>query len=284
MKKLVIKKEDIISNINEIKRFARENEKEKKDKDYEIIAVVKGNGYGLGLIPYSKVLVEQGIRYLAVSTSEEAIELKKAGIDANIILLASICNENEIKELIENDIILTIGSKGAAEAINRLSINKKTRVHIKIDTGFGRYGFEYYDLEDIQNVYKEYPNLQIEGTFSHFAKSYKKNDKYTKLQFERFMNVINALKANNINPGMIHICNSFGFLNYPDMHFDAARIGSALVGRVGKRNDISLKKIGIFETEICEIKKLKTGEAVRICMYRESKKGHDSCNSACWLR
>ncbi|MBR6033171.1 MAG: alanine racemase [Clostridia bacterium] len=264
MKTLVIKKEDLTNNINEIKKFALKNETKKNDKEYEIIAVVKGNGYGIGLIQYASVLVEQGIHYLAVSSPEEAIEIKKAGINANVILLASICNESEVKELIENDVILTIGSKEAAIVANKLSNDRKVRAHIKIDTGFGRYGFKYSDTETIIETYKNYPNLQIEGTFSHFSESFKKNGKYTKLQFDRFMSVIDTLKKNDINPGMLHICNSFAFLNNPSMHLDASRIGSALVGRVGLRNDISLKKIGIMETKICELKMLKKGEPIRI--------------------
>ena len=247
MKALVIEKDDLIHNIKRIREINKE--------DYEIIAVVKGNGYGLGLIEYSKILVEQGIKYLAVSTVEEALELKKENLEANILLLSSICDEQEIKQLVENGIILTVGSSKAAEIANKLA----ARVHIKIDTGFGRYGFVYNQEKEILDVYKKYPNLKIEGTFSHFAQSYAKNEKFTKLQFDRFINVIEMLKMNDIEPGMLHICNSAAFLRYPHMHLNAARIGSAFLGRVLVENKIGLKRIAKLETKITEIKDLPKG-------------------------
>ncbi len=247
MKALIIEKEDLIHNIKKIKEAGKEN--------YEIIAVVKANGYGLGLIEFSKILVEQGIKNLAVSTVEEALELKKTNLEANILLLSSVCDAEEVKELVDNGIILTVGSKTAAEIANELN----ARVHIKIDTGFGRYGFVYNHEKEILDAYKNYPNLKIEGTFSHFSQSYAKNDKYTKLQFDRFIKVTEMLKTNGIDAGMLHICNSSAFLKYPYMHLNAARIGSAFLGRILVENNLGLKKIAKLETKITEIKTLPKG-------------------------
>ena len=212
-----------------------------------------------GLVEYSELLISQGIDTLAVSTAEEAIELKKANLKADILLLASNCIKSEVKELIDNDVILTIGSKKAAEIANDLSEGKKVRAHIKIDTGFGRYGFVYNNSEEIINVYKNYPNLLIEGTFTHFAQAYEKKLKFTKIQFDRFMDVIEVLRNNKINPGLLHICNSSAFLKYPYMHLNAARIGSAFIGRILVENDIGLKRIANLETSITEIKDVPKG-------------------------
>ena len=259
MKTLVIEKEDLIHNIRKIKELAKMNGKNENGEEYRIIAVVKGNGYGLGLIEYSKLLVEQGINFLAVSTAEEALELKKANINADVMLLSSVCIAEEVKDLIENEIILTIGSIEAATVANNFAGDKKVRVHIKIDTGFGRYGFVYSQAKDILDVYKNFPNLKIEGTFSHFSQAYAKNEKHTKLQFDRFMQVIETLKMNDINPGILHICNSSAFLRYPYMHLNAARIGSAFLGRILVQNKVGLKKIAKLETKIIEIKNLPKG-------------------------
>lgn len=259
MKSLVIEKKDVIHNIEIIQNMAKRNGKSDTGRDYEIIAVVKGNGYGLGLIEFSRLLVEHGIKTLAVSTAEEALKLKEEKIKADVILLASICDEKEVQELIQNDVILTIGSNKAAEIANNLVKENKVKVHIKIDTGFGRYGFLYNQEKEIIDAYTKFQNLEIVGTFSHFSQSYAKNEKYTNLQFERFMKVIEMLKMNDINPGLLHICNSTAFLRYPNMHLNAARIGSAFLGRVLVDNNVGLKKVGSFETKIIEIKMLPKG-------------------------
>lgn len=272
LKALVIEKKDLIHNIKAIKELAKKNGKNESGKEYQIIAVVKGNGYGLGLIEYSKILINQGINFLAVSTVEEAIALREAGIEVDILLLSSICIEEEVKMLIDNDIILSIGSLQAAEVANKLAKEKKVRAHIKIDTGFGRYGFVYTQINEIVEAYKNYPNLIIEGTFSHFSQSYAKNEKYTKLQFDRFISVIETLKLNDINPGMLHICNSSAFLKYPYMHLNAARIGSAFLGRILVPNKIGLKRIAKLETQIIEIKTLPKGYNIGYSCTEKTKK------------
>ena len=149
MKQLVVNKEDLKHNINRIKDYTK---KISNDDNYTIIAVVKGNGYGLGLNEYSEVLVENGIKYLAVATFEEAIELRKEQKDVNILMMSPLYNKQELEETVKNNITIAIDSKENAEAVNELA-NKgyNIKVHLKIDTGFGRYGFIYDDYENILN-------------------------------------------------------------------------------------------------------------------------------------
>lgn len=258
MKQLVVNKEDLKHNINRIKDYTK---KISNDDNYTIIAVVKGNGYGLGLNEYSEVLVENGIKYLAVATFEEAIELRKKQKDVNILMMSPLYNKQELEETVKNNITIAIDSKENAEAVNELAHKGyNIKVHLKIDTGFGRYGFIYDDYENILNTVQSLkPNVEIEGIFTHCSDAYRKNNKHTLEQFKRFTDVIEKLEANNIKIKLKHICNSPAILNYPEMHLTAARIGSAFVGRVCSENNIGLKKIGELEINIAEVKDIPKG-------------------------
>lgn len=261
MKSLVINKNDLRHNIKVIKELAKLDIPDDNGNKYKLIGVVKGNGYGLGLIEYSEFLIDNGIGTLAVATLEEAIELRKSGIKEDILMMSSTSIKEDLKELIKNDIIITIGSKESADAVLEIEkeTNKRIRAHIKIDTGFGRYGFIYSDIKTIVESIKSLSNVKIEGIYSHFSLAYYKNDKWTIKQFNRFMNVVEALRLNDIEIETYHICNSPAFLNYPNMHLNGARIGSAFLGRVAAENDVGLKKIGQLKTDIKEIKTVPKG-------------------------
>lgn len=261
MKSLIINKNDLRHNIKVIKDLAKLDIPDDNGKKYKLIGVVKGNGYGLGLIEYSKFLIDNGFETLAVATIEEAVELRKSGIKEDILMMSSTSIQEDLKTLIENDIIITIGSKDSANEVIKLTndTNKKVRAHIKIDTGFGRYGFIYNDIKTIIETIKALSNVSIEGIYSHFSLAYYKNDKWTIEQFNRFMDVIEALKLNDIEIETYHICNSPAFLNYLSMHLNGARIGSALLGRVHSENNVGLKKIGQLKTDIKEIKTVPKG-------------------------
>ncbi len=255
MKQLVVNKEDLKHNIKRLKDYTK---KISNDDNYTIIAVVKGNGYGLGLNEYSEILVENGIKYLAVATFEEAIELRKKQKDVNILMMSPLYNKQEQEEIVKNNITIAMDSKENAEAVNELA--KKgynIKVHLKIDTGFGRYGFIYDDFENILSTAKSLsPNVEIEGIFTHCSDAYRKNNKHTLEQFKRFTNVINKLEENNVKIKLKHICNSPAILNYPEMHLTASRIGSAFVGRVCSENNIGLKKIGELDISIAEVRNI----------------------------
>ena len=210
MNTLVINKEDLRHNINKIKEYAKKSGQDDAGKDVKIIAVVKGNGYGMGIVEYTKFLIDNGISMFAVSTMEEALKLRKEGI------------------------------------------------HLKIDTGFGRYGFVYSKRDEMVEALKNIQNVKIEGTYTHFSISFF-DEKYTKLQFNRFIDVIEVLKMNKIETGMLHVCNSSAFVKYREMHLNAVRIGSAFLGRLSFENNVGLKKIGYLESAVSEIKDLPKG-------------------------
>lgn len=262
MKVLKISRKDLKHNINVIKKFLKKEEKDDEGKLPKIIGVVKGNGYGLGLIELSEFLINNGINILAVSSVEEALELRDAGIKEEILLLGATAIKNDVEKLVENNITITISSFEDLETLNKIVSNKKQRISLKLDTGFNRYGFKYEELDKLIEKLKESENLEISGTFSHFSFAYAKENKYVKKQFDNFIIGIEKLKKAGIDTGMLHICNSCAFFKHPEMHLNAVRIGSAFLGRLPMKNIYGLKRIGNLYVPVSEIKIAKKGETV----------------------
>ena len=255
MKVLEINKEDLEYNINLIKKRANET---------RIIAVVKGNGYGLGVKEFSKLLVKNGITDLAVSSVEEALELASLKLNARILCLEATACEEEIEKLITNNVIVSIGSTRCAETVETVAtkINEKVHCHLAIDTGFSRYGFLASNKEEILNVIKKCKRIFFDGAFSHLSTAYFQSDYYVRKQFFDFTSIKKYLESNGVKIPMYHICNSSAFLKYKDMYLDAVRIGSAFTGRTTVQNNIGLKKIGVLKSKVVEIKEIKEGTPV----------------------
>ena len=255
MKVLEIDTKDLELNVQKIKERAGKS---------KVIAVVKGNGYGLGLKEYSKFLFNHGISDFAVSSVEEALELSQILPESNVLCMEASCVKEDLEILLENGIIITIGDENAAKTLNDLAKKKnvKAHVHIKIDTGFSRYGFDFKEKELILKAIKENTSLFIDGIFSHFSCAYFEKADYTITQFERFMSIKEFLEKNDIKIEMYHIANSSAFLKYQSMYLDAVRIGSAFLGRVSVKNTIGLKRIGVLKSNVVSIKNIEKGTTI----------------------
>lgn len=217
MKKLEINSEDLKYNIEQIKNHIG-------NKIVKIIAVVKANGMGLDLIKYSEFLIQNGIEILAVANIEEAIQLREAGIKNEILMMSPVSLKKELQLLVINDITITIGSFNELELAEEIGneLNKNINAHIKIDTGFGRYGFLYSEKDVILETFKKANKVKIIGMFTHFSNAISKKD--TDIQFNRFNEVVNYLEKNNYSVNLKHVCASTSFLKYPNMMLDAVRL------------------------------------------------------------
>ena len=260
MNSLVIETEHLAHNIKAIQKFIERSTDGDRYKPAKIIAVIKANGYGLGLVEYTKFLIDNGINFFAVSSLEDAVSLRTGGITSEILMLSPSAIKEEMEALIENDIIVTLSSREDILVAEEIAKEKgiKVKAHLKIDTGFGRYGFIYTNISQLVHILKKTSQIEILGTYSHFSVSFF-DDEYTKVQFERFIRSIKTLKSNGIETGMLHICNSSAFLKFKYMHLDAVRIGSAFLGRLPFQNQLGLKKIGYMESRVTEVKQVPKG-------------------------
>ncbi len=253
MKKLVVEKEKLVENIHALLAEA-------KTTGTKVIAMLKGNGYGLGLCAFAKLLTENGIDTISVCLLEEARTLREGGIDAQILLLSPTCNLAEATEAISLGVTCAVGSEESCAILDIAAeqAGVKAKAHLAIDTGFGRFGFLYSDMQSAAKLLSSAENIEITGTFSHLSDAFGKPENSDK-QFSRFTAAIDVLSKLGINPGMRHLCNSCGFLRYKNMRLDAVRIGSAFLGRLPIQSPVALKRIAYLESCICETKLLPAG-------------------------
>lgn len=254
MKRLIIQKNDLSENIQKIKAHG-------KKTNTNIIAMIKGNGYGLGICEFAKLLEENDINTFSVSLLEEALKLRNAGITSDIMLLSPLCDTEDVKVALEQDIILCISSPESATAVNIATkqTDKYAKIQLAIDTGFGRFGFLYNKTSEAATCVSALEKCEVVGCFSHFSDSFGKDEKHTRIQFNRFKSAVADLNTRGVNTPLCHICNSSAFLRYDDMHLDAVRIGSAFLGRILTENNLSLKRIAYLESKVIEVKTLPKG-------------------------
>lgn len=254
--------ENLQNNINEFKKII--------SPKTEIMAVVKANAYGHGVIPISKSLNDFGISNFAVATLEEAIELRENGINGNILIFGY-THINDLKYVIKYDLIQTILDYKYANKINSSTLATKLNAYIKINTGLNRTGENF---DNIQNLIKIYSmkNINVIGLFSHFAvaDSTKNDDIYfSKKQIENFEYCINMIKKSGYCPGKLHIQNTYGTLNYPYLNYDYVRIGIGMYGiynnKIHENNsnsNINLKPVLSLKSRITSIREIWKNESV----------------------
>ncbi len=248
MKYLEIKKDDLVFNIQKLKEHCA---------PAKIIAVLKGNAYGLDMVKMGQVLLENGVDLFAVSELSEALTLREAGFENEIILLTPTNDADEAKVIIDNKITATVANLNNAKLLN--SIGLPVNAHIKIDTGFGRYGFY---TNDLTAELKDFENIAYEGVFSHFSNSFGDDVNYSKKQFEEFEKAVAKLCDLGINPSLKHICNSCGAIRFDFARMDAVRIGSAFLGRLPVADTLGLKRLVQLKCNVSEIRHLPKGSVV----------------------
>lgn len=250
--------ENLKNNVEEIKRCINDK--------CEFMAVVKANGYGHGAVEISRYLNKIDVYNFAVATINEAIELRDGGVKGNILILGY-THPSRFNDLIKYDLIQTVVDYNYAE--NLKSFGENIRVHLKIDTGMHRLGEDFHNSDIINRIFG-FKNLKIEAIFSHLyvVDSDDKEDVIcTEEQITNFFQIAEEVKKKFNKNIKLHIQNSYGALNYPNLPCDYARIGISMYGVKSSLNDniqsyANLKPVLSIKARVAVVKKIHNGDSV----------------------
>ena len=235
------------------------------------LGVVKADAYGHGALQVGRKLEALGADYLAVSSLDEARELRRGGITMPVLILGHTPPEM-VPQLIAHDITQTVSAKAKAEAYSAAaqSCGGTLKVHIKVDTGMSRLGFlvrESHFERGVQSIAEScaMPNLWAEGIFTHFSSAdedEEEDEAYTRGQFEIFMNVLQALERQGRTFPLRHCANSGALARYPEMYLDMVRPGIALYGVGGDAKRLGLRSVMQLKSCVSTIKLFDPGTEV----------------------
>ncbi|NCF67618.1 MAG: alanine racemase [Chloroflexi bacterium] len=197
-----------------------------------VMAILKANAYGHGLVPVAQHMVTLGVAYLGVAFLEEGILLREAGIKAPVLVLGGIIG-NQVPLFLQHDLTLTASSIEKLQQINQAAqqLGVKAKVHLKIDTGMERIGVHYYSAHTLLETVLQCNSVEVEGIYSHFANADAADLSSAKLQLERFNQVLAFYEQRGLSqPSLRHMANSGAILQLPESHFDMVRAGIMLYG------------------------------------------------------
>lgn len=246
-------------------RYNLEQVRQYIDEKVRLIAVLKAHAYGHGAVEIARLLYQQGVDFFAVTFLDEALRLRQAGIRSSILLFAPLINEDQIKEAVMNHLTISVSSLREAHLVDQaaLSLRHSSTVHIKIDTGLGRFGMRYDEACQACQELKRNSNIYIEGIYTHMSEGAAADPRYTKRQFNDFMEAIAQLEEAGIKIPVQHCANSAVLLKYPHMHLNAVRVGTLLSGQLpaGKFSvPLKLKDPYSFKCRIIAIHNAEKGD------------------------
>jgi alanine racemase len=237
-----------------------------KPSQLEVLSVVKDEAYGHGALPAARVALACGARFLALSTIEEAMRLRDAGIRARLLLLGD-RHEEELPWCVAHDLTCCLSEPYTAARLGHLAARagKRAPVHLKINTGMNRYGVRWDKAAALAALIDSTPSLFLEGALSHFAQSDETDKTFALAQLARFNEALGALAQRGLAVKWRHLCNSGGFLDLPQAHFDLVRLGLLPLGVFPStvcRRIPGIEPVMTVKARIAAIQQLQPGESV----------------------
>ena len=251
----------ITYNIEQMKRHI--------SPDTRMILVVKADGYGHGASRIARETCGMDCVWgYATATLDEAVLLRKAGIEKPVLVLGCTFPE-QYEEAIEHGIRMTVYTEDSAREISRIASagNQKAWIHIKLDTGMSRLGFQT-GMESVNAIERisRLPGLEIEGIFTHFAKADEEDKAFTKKQLGEYLWMTDRLKERGVEPKYRHCSNSAAIIDHPEANMDLVRAGIALYGLYPsdevKKSSLDLKPALSLVSSIVHTKWIEPGAVV----------------------
>ncbi|MFQ5605321.1 MAG: alanine racemase [bacterium] len=238
------------------------------------LSVVKDQAYGHGAAETARVALKAGAEMLAVATIDEAVELRQRGVSADILLFGE-RTEAELKWCLEHRLTCFINDAETASRYDQLarSASQIAPVHLEVDTGLSRYGVRWTAALAVIEKISSAKNLQLAGVMSHFAMSDELDKSFALQQLQRFNEVVSHLNRSHILVPRYHICNTGGYLDLPQAHFDMVRIGILPLGVYPSqvcRRIPGLKPVMSVKTQVTAIKNLQAGDYVGYGMHYQA--------------
>jgi alanine racemase len=234
-------------------------------QETKIIAMVKANAYGHGIVEVSKCLEKEGVDYLGVFSCVEAHQLREAEIKSPILIFG-IPHHSTFSTLADLNVSLVVSSSDELKKVCEWTehYKKNITIHIKVDTGMSRLGFfPEYAQKAIHNTLRKHTFVAIEGICTHFAESSAPDKTFTLQQGETFINLLDLLKKDKIQIPLIHASNSGAILHYPEFHFSAVRPGILIYGISPDQSEVpSLRPALSLESYVANIKTIPSGSYV----------------------
>lgn len=193
-----------------------------------VLCVTKDDAYGHGALHVARVLQEEGADWFALSTLQEAVELRQAGIKGRLLVLNDAV-PSDVPVAVEQGITLSVPDEETARGLLADSAGRGLTVHLKVDTGMGRDGVLVESSLDALRHLHALKGLNVEGIYSHFSCA-DSDESYSSMQLRRFEKILHQATVEGIRPPMVHLCNSAGLLTMKGALFDGVRIGLLLYG------------------------------------------------------
>jgi alanine racemase len=203
-----------------------------------LLSVVKDNAYGHGAEGVAREAVAAGAVMLGVNTLQEGIALRNAGLTIPILVVGE-RHPDELPFCIQHGLTVSVGDLRIARLLDRLAQEARccVPVHLKVDTGMSRFGIRWDTAADAATEIRRLPGLVLEGMMSHFAMSDEADKAFALQQLSRFEQVLAALTARQVRLRYRHLCNTGGFLDLPQAHFDLVRLG--------------ILPLGVYPSQVC---------------------------------
>lgn len=232
----------------------------------KICPAVKADGYGHGAVEVSRTVLDAGAEMLGVATLEEALELREAGIDAPIIILQCVV-EDDVGQLVRSNLNTMVCDRDFASALCKeaRAAGKAAKVHIKVDTGMGRIGVRPEDAVAFALELSKMPGLEIEGVFTHFPSADEEDLTFSREQIRQFTDITRAIEAAGVRIQLHHMANSAAILNLPESYFDMVRPGIMLYGLYDSEHvsrEVTLRQSMTLKTKIVFLRELHPGRTV----------------------